>query len=346
MSPSTSGPVVGDAVADDLVDRGAQRLREAVVVERARVAAPGDAGLVADRVELVGGDARARWPPRSRPAPRPRPGRPAACARSRRATSPPARAGGRPRRCRRRAGAGSPPAPARVGLSRPGRTRSVAALWQRLNFLPLPHQQGSLALRTPVGLRHGHRPRLPSGRRATMAACRRRRSSRCRPWPRGDRARQRADAVGHARCRPRSGVRRRARRCCSSTSGPTRPRAGPSARWSRARPTPPEYTAGGPRRAARAPRCRRRLGRPDRRRRRPRAAPRPRCRGHHQAQAALELAVLDAQLRAAGRSLAGWLGATADGRARPAPPSSLHDRRGRSWPRPTPRWRPAPPGSG
>ena len=33
-------PVVGDAVADDLVDRGAQRLGEAVVVERARVAAP------------------------------------------------------------------------------------------------------------------------------------------------------------------------------------------------------------------------------------------------------------------------------------------------------------------
>ena len=52
-------PVVGDAVADDLVHRRAQRLREAVVVERARVAAPVDAGLVADGVELVGGDARA-----------------------------------------------------------------------------------------------------------------------------------------------------------------------------------------------------------------------------------------------------------------------------------------------
>ena len=37
--------VVGDPVADDLVDRGAQRLGEAVVVERARVAAPVDAGL-------------------------------------------------------------------------------------------------------------------------------------------------------------------------------------------------------------------------------------------------------------------------------------------------------------
>jgi O-succinylbenzoate synthase len=34
-------------------------------------------------------------------------------------------------------------------------------------------------------------------------------------------------------------------------------------------------------------------------------------RGHQMAKAALELAVLDAQLRAAGRSLAGWLGATA-----------------------------------
>jgi hypothetical protein len=53
----------------------------------------------------------------------------------------------------------------RVGLMRPGRMRSVAALWQRLNFLPLPHQQGSLALRTPwawvtvttEGYRLGHR---------------------------------------------------------------------------------------------------------------------------------------------------------------------------------------------
>jgi O-succinylbenzoate synthase len=36
-----------------------------------------------------------------------------------------------------------------------------------------------------------------------------------------------------------------------------------------------------------------------------------RIRGHHPARAALQLAVLDAQLRAADRSLAGWLGATA-----------------------------------
>lgn len=36
-------------------------------------------------------------------------------------------------------------------------------------------------------------------------------------------------------------------------------------------------------------------------------------RGHHMARAALELAVLDAQLRAEGRSLAGWIGATVPG---------------------------------
>ena len=57
-------PVVGDAVADHLVHRGAERLREAVVVERARVAAAVDAGLVADGVELVGGDARDARPRR------------------------------------------------------------------------------------------------------------------------------------------------------------------------------------------------------------------------------------------------------------------------------------------
>ena len=49
--------VVGDAVADHLVDRRAQRLREALVVQRARVAAARDARLVADAVELVGGHA-------------------------------------------------------------------------------------------------------------------------------------------------------------------------------------------------------------------------------------------------------------------------------------------------
>src|SRR3546814_6145427 len=42
--------VVGDAVADDLVDGCAQRLREAAVVAGSRVAAAVDAGLVADSV--------------------------------------------------------------------------------------------------------------------------------------------------------------------------------------------------------------------------------------------------------------------------------------------------------
>jgi O-succinylbenzoate synthase len=47
-------------------------------------------------------------------------------------------------------------------------------------------------------------------------------------------------------------------------------------------------------------------------------------RGHQMARAALELAVLDAQLRAAGRSLAGWLGAEASG-VRPGAALGLHD---------------------
>ena len=51
--------VVGDAVADDLVHRGAQRLREALVMQRARIAAVRDARFVTDVVELVGGDADA-----------------------------------------------------------------------------------------------------------------------------------------------------------------------------------------------------------------------------------------------------------------------------------------------
>ena len=49
--------VVGDAVADDLVHRRAQRLRVALVVQRARIAATRDARVVTDAVELVGGDA-------------------------------------------------------------------------------------------------------------------------------------------------------------------------------------------------------------------------------------------------------------------------------------------------
>ena len=68
---------VRDAVADHLVDAGAQRLREAAVAERRGVGAVVAEELVADPVELVGGDARAR-----------RAGRPScsACAASRPAT--------------------------------------------------------------------------------------------------------------------------------------------------------------------------------------------------------------------------------------------------------------------
>ena len=46
--------VIGDAVADHLVDRGAARLRVAAVAEGGRVGAAGDEVLVRDRVELVG----------------------------------------------------------------------------------------------------------------------------------------------------------------------------------------------------------------------------------------------------------------------------------------------------
>ncbi len=50
MSPSRERAVVGDAVADHLVDRGAQRLGEVPpVVERARVGAAGDGACVARR---------------------------------------------------------------------------------------------------------------------------------------------------------------------------------------------------------------------------------------------------------------------------------------------------------
>ena len=57
MSPSSSTAVVGDAVADDLVDRGAQRLGKALVAQRRRVGAVVEQELVADPVDLVGGDA-------------------------------------------------------------------------------------------------------------------------------------------------------------------------------------------------------------------------------------------------------------------------------------------------
>jgi hypothetical protein len=49
---------VGDAVADDLVDRGAQRLGEAFVAEGRRVGAVVDEELVPDPVQLVGRHAR------------------------------------------------------------------------------------------------------------------------------------------------------------------------------------------------------------------------------------------------------------------------------------------------
>ena len=48
---------VGDAVADDLVERRAAGLREALVAQRRRVGAVVDHVLVGDAVQLVGGDA-------------------------------------------------------------------------------------------------------------------------------------------------------------------------------------------------------------------------------------------------------------------------------------------------
>jgi hypothetical protein len=51
------GAAVGDAVADHLVDRGAQGLGEAPVAERRRVGAVVEQELVADSVDLVRGDA-------------------------------------------------------------------------------------------------------------------------------------------------------------------------------------------------------------------------------------------------------------------------------------------------
>ena len=51
-------PAVGDAVADHLVDAGAQRLGEAAIAQRGGVRALVDEELVADPVQLVGGDAR------------------------------------------------------------------------------------------------------------------------------------------------------------------------------------------------------------------------------------------------------------------------------------------------
>ena len=64
-----------------------------------------------------------------------------------------------------------------MGLIRPGRTLALAALWQRLNFLPLPHQHGSFALSTPWRVDRSVTATKAIG--ATMDRCRR--STRCRP---------------------------------------------------------------------------------------------------------------------------------------------------------------------
>src|SRR6202044_720732 len=48
--------VVGDAVADDLVERGAERLRVAPVAQGGRVRPVGDQEIVPDLVQVVGGD--------------------------------------------------------------------------------------------------------------------------------------------------------------------------------------------------------------------------------------------------------------------------------------------------
>ena len=186
---------------------------------------------------------------------------------------------------RRRAGGRSTPGTGRVGLSRPGRMRSVAALWQRLNFWPLPHQQGSLALRTPwaagVGVtvtgpgyrpfRRHHGPRdRPAAARAVAAGApwRRSSSSRCRmalvrarcARPAGDPAASatvllvhvRADGgrgLGRVRGRGRADllarVHRRRPASCCSTTSCRAP--------GRARPATPLALGPPPRRGARAP---------------------------------------------------------------------------------------------
>ena len=57
MSPPCERPAVGDPVADDLVHRGADGLRESAVVERAGIGAKPQRLGVGDLVEAVGGDA-------------------------------------------------------------------------------------------------------------------------------------------------------------------------------------------------------------------------------------------------------------------------------------------------
>src|SRR5262245_5738012 len=109
---------------------------------------------------------------------------------------------------------------ARGGPTRPGRMWSVLALWQRLNFRPLPHQQGSLALRAKAVIelvamaRPGYRPRpaaLRSWTRGMMGSGNPPAPHRAQPpggddagRARGHRAARRADA-------PRRALRHRAR---------------------------------------------------------------------------------------------------------------------------------------
>jgi hypothetical protein len=56
--PVVDQRVVGDPVADDLVQRGAQRLRVTAVAERAGVGTVADQEVMADLVQVVGRDAR------------------------------------------------------------------------------------------------------------------------------------------------------------------------------------------------------------------------------------------------------------------------------------------------
>ena len=303
MSPSTSGPVVGDAVADDLVHRGAQRLGEAVVVERARVAAPVDAGLVADGVELVGGDAGPDGGAGEGQHLGRRPAGDAHALDHVRATAPGPRARrtglpgvgvGRPRR--------SPPA-RRVGLSRPGADVGVGRLVAALELLAAPAPARVVGLEHPVARVERSVTRTKGIGLPPMAVGACRRSSRSR--------RSRVEAIELVTVPMRLAIRcaarrrpQRSARCCSCTSGPARPRAGRSARRAgahllgRVHRRAPSWCCAttcspGPGRAR--PATRSRLG-----------THLDGVRGHPMARAALELAVLDAQLRG-GRSLAGGL---------------------------------------
>ena len=227
-----------------------------------------------------------------------------------------------------------------MGLTRPGRTLALATLWQRLNFLPLPHQHGSFALSTPWRVDRSVTATKAIG--ATMGRCPRSTPSRPCGW-RSIELVQVPMRAGHAA--PHRGGPAHA----SATCVLVRVRADEAEGWAECAVEPeptyaPEFTD------AAVLALRDHLL--------PRALAGPvgdavalgplldAVRGHPMARAALELAVLDAQLRAAGRSLASWLGATATavevGRGGRASTTTSTT----SWPRPTRRWRPAPCGSG